>query len=40
MGSINSFSQAAGQEILLNKYLKAILKNQKLEIFSHFSGIS
>ena len=33
MGSINSYGQAV-QEILLNNYLKAILKTQKLEILS------
>ena len=33
MGSMNSFSEAV-QEILLNNYLKVILKTQKLEILS------
>ena len=39
MGSINSFSQAV-REVLQNKYLKTILKTQKLEILSSHSGIS
>ena len=39
MGSINSFGQVI-QEILLNNYVKTILKTQKLEILSPLSRIS
>ena len=39
MSSINSSGQVI-QEILLNNYLKAILKTQELEILSPISGIS
>ena len=39
MSSINFFGQPV-QEILLNNYLKATSKTQKLEILSPLSGVS